>query len=117
MTEENMKSDPAETKIAWHYIAERMGIHKITPEKLAYSSGSSLDRIQKGIKEGIVDCPTSFLKACLRTFGLTSARDEGNEKAIDYLTRQECIDLLRPPPSMPPMRRNPWEFIDDEWGG
>lgn len=113
MIRKPIEYDPAELKNIWQMIRWRMNERQVGPHQLAEFAEYPIGRIQSGLKGEAAEITDTFLQHCAELFGLTSARNESSEKASATLTRQECIDLLKPPPAMPPLKANFWENDDD----
>lgn len=105
------ESEINELKNIWQIIIWRMDVHKITPQRLAILTEYSLNFILKGIKGEAALITDTFLRNCVTVFGVTNSRTDlkKNMNVNHQLSREECIDLLKPPPAMPPNKKHFWE--------
>ncbi|MBI4285206.1 MAG: hypothetical protein HY670_04800 [Chloroflexi bacterium] len=94
----------------WQYILDRMRERRITPERLSSLTGYPVDRIRRGIKGEPVEITDDFLRECVMAFGLTSGRTRSYEETVDTLSFDECVNMLKPPPAMPPRQGNFWDW-------
>lgn len=92
----------------WQGIGFWMNERSIGLQALANATGYSKDRIEGGLRGEIVRPPSDFLHACVKVFGLTSARAKFFEETDDILSDDECMELLRFP-TMPPRQANLWD--------
>lgn len=86
-------------KVIWRAIKHWMEIFHLSSHFLSLQTAGlhesySPARIVKGIENGSERITSDFLHACVRIFGLTSARQRGLN---DHLTDEECIGLLIAP--------------------
>jgi hypothetical protein len=95
----------------WKIILMNMNIHRITPRQLAQRTEYSIFFIFKGVKGETALITDEFLRKCVEVFGSANGRiDPYNPiNPSSHLTRQECIDVLRPPSAMPTGEKNFWE--------
>jgi hypothetical protein len=106
-------------KDVWQMILWRMGVHRFTPKKLASQTPYSQSLIEKGISGEPIPLTLPFLRACVKAFGSAMGRidccgrivDDG--KTVDDMPYDECVDILKPPPEMPPRQGNFWEYEDE----
>lgn len=96
-------------KNTWQGICWWMNEQGIAPQALANRTGYSRDRIERGLRGGTEPLSSDFLHACVNVFGLKSARAKFFEETDDILSDDECMELLRPPPAMPPRQGNLWD--------
>lgn len=103
--------DPDDNASIWKIIIRNMNIYRIKPSQLAQLTGYSIFLIIKGVKGEAALITDDFLRNCVEVFGSTSGRIDRkiSIKTSSKLTRQECIDALRPPPAMPTGEKNFWE--------
>jgi len=99
-----------EIKDIWQAIIWRMNERKILPAMLASETGYPLDYIIRGIAGQPVEVELSFLRGCVRVFRLMSGQTKIYEEAINTLSYDECIKLIKPPPEMPPRQGNFWDW-------
>jgi hypothetical protein len=107
--------DANEAKNIWQMIIWRMRAHRISPQQLASRTGYSINLILRGIKGEATIVTDEFLRNCLRVFGLTSGRiNPKNPVDINnQMSREECIQLLSPPPAMPTGEKRFWEYEEE----
>ena len=94
----------------WQKIRWRMNERRITPQKLGRRTPYSLDLIERGIKGEPIPITDDFIHKCVIAFNLTSSRAKYYEETVDDLSYDECIELIGPPPAMPPRQGNFWDW-------
>ena len=94
----------------WEAIRSRMNERKVDPESLAQGTRYSLHNIEEGLKGEVVPLTLGFLRDCVRVLRLASGRIKYFEETEDILSYDECVDLLKPKPMMPPHQSNFWEW-------
>jgi hypothetical protein len=109
--------DPSEILTLWQMIIWRMEVHRITPNKLAELTSYSLAMILKGVRGEAALITDPFLQKCVVAFGLVEGRinSSDNTHVANQFTRQQCIEILKPQPAMPPNEKHFWE--NDEYQG
>ena len=106
------EDDINERKDIWQAIRWRMNVHRLTPKELARQTPYSQDLIERGIGGKPLPITLDFLRACVTAFGLigvTSGRTKPYEKKVDILSYDGYIELIKPPPAMPPRQGNFWD--------
>ena len=98
-----------ESKNIWQMIRLRMNERHITPNELAFRTRRSKDIINKGLEGYPVEITLDFLRDCVMALNLTSGRTRFYEETEEDLSWQGCVDLLMPPPAMPPKQGNFWD--------
>lgn len=106
------QDDINERKDIWQTIRWRMNERRFTPKDLANRTQYSQDLIERGIRGEPIPITPPFLLDCVTAFGLTSGRTKYYEETADDLSYNECVELLKPPPAMPPRQSNFWEYAD-----
>jgi hypothetical protein len=89
-----------------------MNERRITPQRLAKAIGFSRTDVERGLKGEPVPIRHA-LPTVIVALGLIDAREKGPENIADVLTYDKCLELLKPPPAMPPRQGNFWEYEDD----
>jgi len=95
-------------KSTWRGICAGMNQHGITPQALAYRTGYSRDRIERGVRGEPEQLSSDFLHACVSVFGLRSARAKFIEDTDDIYSDEECMELLAQL-AIPPRQGNLWD--------
>jgi hypothetical protein len=101
-----------ERKDIWKAVCWRMNERRIMPQELARMTGYSKNLIEKGICGDPVPVTEDFLQNCVTAFGLTNARAMYFEDTLDILSHDELVQLIKPPPAMPPRQGNFWDYND-----
>jgi len=100
---------PNQYPIIWRAIHWWMRNKSWNSAELAFRTGYSKARIERGIR-GEPEPPTSgFLHSCVDIFGLRSSRQRGIEDTTDILTDEECIEVLTAPLRTPPRQGYIWD--------
>ena len=113
MLKESSDADKNQVKSDWQAIRNRMNERRIDPTKLARLAGYSEIEIRKGIGGDPIPITASFLRNAVRAFSLVSARAKSlGEDPLNYLSYEDCMELIRPRPAMPTGERDFWEMPD-----
>ena len=104
-------------KDGWKIIANRMNIHHVTPEELASKTPYSQNLIKKGIGGEPIPITKEFARDCvIKAFKLREVEIDGRIKDVNYakpvddLSYEDYMELMKPPPAMPPKQGNFWEW-------
>lgn len=116
MIQQFREDDPDKLRNIWQILCYRMNIHQKTPQRLSELTGYPVIHIKKGIKGEAAPITDVFLQKCVTAFSLASGRGGSGEQVSITLTREECINLLKPPSAMPPTQGNFWEKGNVDWG-
>jgi hypothetical protein len=106
------KERVSQIKNVWQSIRWRMNERRLTPLELHYKTGYSVEHIERGTAGDLIPITSDFLRNCVVVFGLISGRTKYYEETVDILTYEECVDLLKPPPAMPPRQGNFWDYLE-----
>ena len=68
--------------------------------------------IKKGIAGELIPIPFSFLRDAVRAFELVEARGKTYQDPLDSMEYEELMELIKPPPAMPPRQGDFWEWSD-----
>ena len=99
-------------KNTWQVILYRMRERKITPAELSRRTGYTRGYIERGINGESVEISVDFLRRCVGAMIINpvSGRTSDYEKAISTFSYDDCVELLKPPPAMPPRQGNFWDW-------
>jgi len=113
MIKARSEDDEKRLKSDWQAIRWRMNERRTDPTKLSKLTGYSESDIKKGIGGELIPIPLSFLRNAVRAFRLVEARAKTYEEdPLDLMSYEEYMELIKPPPAMPPRQGNFWELQD-----